>query len=258
MFSKKFLVAIVLAVSFATPVAAQDLLPRDNGLWDYHSSPRWRETESHPLRVLAYPFHAVGWVAREFIFRPFSAFAGSTEVTRSVMGFREPYDYREPLCFFDSDKVPDCRTIAPYSQFSDGASNVVETTEGMGVDDTASAAVSGERQVFFPDVNFEFDKSELNALGRGRVRQIAQLLASVPSVKVVVEGHTDNVGSDEYNTTLSQRRGAAVMQELSELGIDPARMETANKGEGEPIFSEDDDWAHAVNRRVEFSVQGNG
>src|SRR5437773_922107 len=71
-------------------VLAQDQLPTDNGLATYHAAPRYRESESHPLRVLAYVVHPIGWVLREVIFRPLSYFASSTEVTRSVMGYREP------------------------------------------------------------------------------------------------------------------------------------------------------------------------
>jgi len=73
-------------------VSAQDLLPADNGLASYHSSPRYRESESHPLRVAAYVLHPIGWLAREVVFRPFSYFASSTETTRSVFGYREPFD----------------------------------------------------------------------------------------------------------------------------------------------------------------------
>ena len=105
-------------------------------------------------------------------------------------------------------------------------------------------------------MNFEFDKSNLTDLGRGRVRQIAQLLGSVPSLTVVVEGHADYKGTDEYNMSLGERRAQAVVDELAGLGIDPARLSGISYGESKPIFTEEEDWARAVNRRVQFSVQG--
>ena len=71
-------------------VFAQEVLPYDNGLEDYHPTPRYRESESHPLRIVAYALHPIGWVLREVIFRPLSYFASSTPETRSVMGYREP------------------------------------------------------------------------------------------------------------------------------------------------------------------------
>ncbi|MCC6221484.1 MAG: OmpA family protein [Deltaproteobacteria bacterium] len=241
--------AFVLFGSVST-ASAQDLLPRDNGIFTYHQPPRWRESESHPIRTVAYLLHPVGWALREAVYRPWSAFAGSTTFTRSLFGFREPFDYREPLCFFDSDKFPDCRSIPPYSKI--GGTGEPEVTS----DDVGS--LGGERQVFIPDVNFEFDKSALNDLGKGRVRQISQLLASVPNIQVVVEGHADYIGTDDYNVSLGQRRAQAVIDELVELGIDPARMSSISHGESRPIFTEEEDWARAVNRRVQFSVGGQG
>ena len=101
----------------------------------------------------------------------------------------------------------------------DLATSINESTDDASGDQVAAA--SGEQQIFFPDVAFDFDDGSLNALGRGRVRQIAQLLASVPSLKVVVEGHTDAKGTDEYNQRLGEKRAQAVISELSELGIDP-------------------------------------
>ena len=117
-------------------------------------------------------------------------------------------------------------------------------------------AGGSERQVFFPSVNFDFNKSSLNDLGKGKVRQIAQLLASVPNLQVVVEGHTDFKGTDEYNQNLGQQRAQAVLDELSQLGVDPARLSPLSLGESKPIFTEEEDWARAVNRRVQFSVKG--
>lgn len=227
---------------------AQDLLPRDNGIFEYHVPPRYRDSESHPLRLLAYVFHPVGWVLREGVTRPWSAFAGSTTVTKSVFGFREPFDYREPICFGGSD-VPNCRDFPPYRQIYSG---------DAGADSDAAKMGMNGHQVYFPDVNFEFNKHTLNELGKGRVRQIARLLASVPNLKIVVEGHTDYKGSDEYNMELGKRRAQNVVQELTELGIDPARLGSISYGESQPVFTEEEDWARAANRRVEFTVQGEG
>lgn len=241
------LLVLPLTVLDASVASAQDLLPRDNGIMTYHQAPRWRESESHPLRVLAYIVHPVGWVAREAIFRPLSAFAASNEVTRSVMGYREPYDYRETVCFNASDEVPNCRAIAPYAnkmKFEDANSNA----DLLGMDDN--------RQVFIPDVNFDFDKSSLNSLGVARVQQIAKLLETMPEVGIAVEGHTDYKGSDDYNMKLGEKRAQSVIAELVRLGIPASRLSPISYGEGKPLFTEETDWARAANRRVQFAVGG--
>jgi OOP family OmpA-OmpF porin len=247
--AKTILFALCVTTFGSTTAAvAQDLLPRDNGIYTYHRAPRYRESESHPLRVFAYMVHPLGWLAREGVFRPLSAFTSSTTFTRSFFGYREPFDHREPECFSSSDAIPDCRQVPPYTNIGGVPGDLVSGGPDEG------SLNSGERQVFFPDVNFEFDKAQLNDLGRGRVRQIAQLLASVPSLKVVIEGHTDFMGTDEYNNGLGERRAQAVIGELVELGIDPNRLSPISFGEGKPIFTEEEDWARAVNRRVQFSV----
>ena len=232
----------------ARTASAQDLLPRDNGIFDWHAEPRYRDSESHPLRIVAYVLHPVGWVLREGIFRPWSYFAGSTEFTKSFFGFREPFDYREPVCF-DDIGIPDCQKVPPLSMLL--RKEAEEKAE-------AGSMVQPDRQVYFPDINFEFNKSTLTELGKGRVRQVAKLLQASPAIKVVVEGNTDYKGSDEYNQALGMRRAEAVVKELTELGVDGARMSPFSFGESRPLYTEEEDWARAMNRRVQFTVQGEG
>src|SRR5262249_33813153 len=105
---------MILATLGATQARAQDLLPDDNGLWTYHQPPRWRESEDHPLRIAAYILHPFGWALREGFFRPIDYLIGSTRTSRSVFGFREPFDFRHPMCF-NNDDIPDCRSVAPFN-----------------------------------------------------------------------------------------------------------------------------------------------
>jgi hypothetical protein len=119
-------VLVVSVCSLATPSAAQDSLPRDSSAdlyGEYHPSPAYRESESHPLRILAYIVHPIGWLAREVIFRPFSYFASSTPETRAIMGYREPHDFRRPSCFSKSDSIPDCRQVKPFDYGDSEASS---------------------------------------------------------------------------------------------------------------------------------------
>ena len=247
MIRKIKLVTISLAFVACIPAAtfAQDVLPHDNGMATYHTSPRYRESESHPLRIFGYVIHPIGWLAREVLFRPFSYFASSTETTRSVFGYREPYDYRQPECFSADDSVPDCRAYPPYNYDMIGGDMEPEVV--------ASAPV---RQVYFPDVAFDFDVRKLNDLGEGRTRQIARLLDEAPGLHIVLEGHTDYKGTDKYNEKLGMDRAEAVRKKLVGLGIGSDRLSTVTFGESQPIFAEQTDWARAVNRRVSVQVPG--
>jgi len=244
-------VLLVVVVALSCAVAqAQDVLPHDNGLATYHTAPRWRESESHPLRIAAYVLHPIGWVAREVIFRPLSWFASSSETSRSVMGYREPFDYRQPECFSADDSAPDCRSLTPFN-YDSGAK-----------EEPAIGSTVGERQVYFPDVNFDFDVRKLNQLGKGKVRQVAGMLNKEPGVKVVLEGHTDYMGSDTYNDKLGMDRAEAVRQELVGMGVSAERLSSVSFGKTKPLFTEQEDWARALNRRVEVQVgsgsSGNG
>lgn len=120
-----FFLSVLLfgAASIQTTALAQERLPRDSSegeYGEYHPSPAYRESESHPLRVLAYIVHPIGWLAREVIFRPFSYFASSTPETRAIMGYREPHDFRRPSCFSRNDATPDCRQVKPFDYETQG------------------------------------------------------------------------------------------------------------------------------------------
>ena len=108
----------------------------------------------------------------------------------------------------------------------------------------------------FSDITFEFDKATLTDLGRGRVYLIAQKLKEGKNVKVEIQGHTDYIGTEDYNKALGLKRAEAVKAELAKLGIDPARMSTVSFGKAKPLIDQKTPWARAVNRRTEFVIVG--
>jgi outer membrane protein OmpA-like peptidoglycan-associated protein len=232
-------VLLTSLLSQAAPVMAENGYPRDNGISFYHSEPHWRETEAHPLRVAAYLFHPIGWVAREVVFRPLSFFASSTVATRSVMGFREAGDWRNPSCYSKDMSTPDCRGMAPFN---------FEPRE-----DASSLQIPVEEFVF-PNVLFEADRAELNAEGRSRVKDIAASLTANRSVMVVLEGHTDDIGSEESNHKLGLKRALAVQAELSAQGVAAERLSAVSFGETRPVDLGKTAEARALNRRVEVKV----
>lgn len=242
------LIVLFIAFTFIFNVGnslAQESLPTDNTLTDYHPSPAYRESESHPLRVLSYIFHPIGWVLREGITRPLSYFASSSEETRSVMGWRDQYDYRQPECFSADVNVPDCRTTMPFNYNSE-----------EGGDENTGSLTQTSHAIMFPDVNFDYDKSTLSDLGEGQVRRIAQyLMNNSQGVKVVLEGHADARGSAEYNQKLADMRAESVRQELVKVGVPSERLSTVSFGKAKPVFDDQTNWAYAVNRRVSVGTE---
>ncbi len=102
-------------------------------------------------------------------------------------------------------------------------------------------------------VNFEFDSDKVQAQGHAQVLEIANALksSSLADQRVMIEGHTDNVGNDGYNLDLSYRRAITVMRALSEqYDVDSSRLQVKGFGESQPVASNDSDDGRALNRRV--------
>lgn len=242
--SRRLILALVASIALnSNAVLAQDILPVDHTDSDYHPSPRYRESESHPLRIIAYALHPIGWVARELIFRPLSYFASSTPETRAIMGYREPFDFRQPSCFSANQDAPDCHRIRPFDYNSD----VGRVAEGV-------AEVDQKQALYFPDTNFDFNKRTLNAAGKEKAKVAADILRREGFLKVVLEGNTDSRGSEAYNQKLGLDRAEAVKSELVAQGIPVDTLSTVSFGETRPLFTEKEEWAYAANRRVHVRV----
>jgi len=106
----------------------------------------------------------------------------------------------------------------------------------------------------FATVYFDYDESIIRADQRGSMRSNAELLQRYPSVKVLVEGHCDERGSDEYNMALGQRRADTAKQYLVEYGIAGSRINTVSYGESRPVDRGQNESSWAKNRRTEFVV----
>ena len=87
--------------------------------------------------------------------------------------------------------------------------------------------------------------------------RLIQLMLDVPTLKIELSGHTDNVGNDEYNLNLSQRRADAVRVYLTSRGIDKSRVLAVGYGESKPVDSNDTKDGRANNRRTEFEITDN-
>jgi outer membrane protein OmpA-like peptidoglycan-associated protein len=104
------------------------------------------------------------------------------------------------------------------------------------------------------DVLFETGSARLRAPGMRAVDRLASFMQQYPQRSVSVEGFTDNVGTDEYNQRLSERRGDAVKSALIADGIDPQRVIVRGFGEEYPVASNSDATGRQLNRRVEIVI----
>lgn len=103
-------------------------------------------------------------------------------------------------------------------------------------------------------VHFDFDKATLRPEAKVILNEAAALLTTHERVVVEVAGHTDGIGSDEYNQGLSERRANAVRDYLVERGINASRLTARGYGESRPVATNDTDEGRQENRRVELVV----
>lgn len=102
---------------------------------------------------------------------------------------------------------------------------------------------------------FVSDSDDLTPQSRAMAPTILAEISRRPAAEVVVIGHTDTQGSDEYNDKLSLQRAQAVKQQLIKLGFDAAHIETAGRGKRELLVQTGDNVADAHNRRAEILVR---
>jgi outer membrane protein OmpA-like peptidoglycan-associated protein len=106
------------------------------------------------------------------------------------------------------------------------------------------------------DVKFDFDKAQVKPESYGDIENLADFMTQYPQTTTVVEGHTDSVGSDAYNQTLSERRASAVRDVLvNQYGVGGDRVNAAGYGETRPVADNASADGRTVNRRVEAEVE---
>jgi OOP family OmpA-OmpF porin len=130
--------------------------------------------------------------------------------------------------------------------------------EGLVTVDAASMqkGIATEGHVALYGIQFDFNKADIKPESTSTLEEISGLLKQNSQWKIFVVGHTDNVGTYEYNMDLSQRRARAVVTALStQYGIQAARLRSAGVGPVAPVASNESEEGRAENRRVELVKQ---
>jgi len=106
----------------------------------------------------------------------------------------------------------------------------------------------------FYDIHFDFDKYALRAEDRDALNRYAKWFQDNRRYFIIVEGHCDEMGTEEYNLALGERRAEAVRKYLIDLGVAAARIKTVSYGEAYPLDPAQTEEAFAKNRRAHFIV----
>lgn len=140
----------------------------------------------------------------------------------------------------DGDGVPDSRDAC------------ADTPRTHRVDNTGCSIVTEEVARIDLVVHFDFDQAVVKPEYLDEIQRVADFLNANPNTIADLEGHTDAVGTDEYNQSLSERRVNAIRQVLIErFGIEPGKVRAQGLGESRPVASNDTAEGRAQNRRVQ-------
>jgi len=110
--------------------------------------------------------------------------------------------------------------------------------------------------VNMPDVLFDFNKYTLKPAARERLARVSGIVLAYPDLKLEIEGHTDSIGSEEYNQTLSEKRAATVRDYLVSSGVSIANVVARGLGKSDPVADNSSASGRKLNRRVEMIVSG--
>lgn len=115
----------------------------------------------------------------------------------------------------------------------------------------------GIKITFDSGILFDVNKTDLKPVAQQNIRELSETLKKYEDTNILIEGHTDDTGADEYNQTLSERRAKSVSDYLTTLGVDNSRVTTTGYGEQQPIADNTTAQGREQNRRVEIAIFAN-
>lgn len=115
----------------------------------------------------------------------------------------------------------------------------------------------GIKITFSSGIMFDIDRAVLKDQYRGELSELAAILNKYDDTNILLEGHTDSTGTEEYNLDLSKKRSQSVANYLATRKVNPARFTIMGYGESQPIASNDSSEGRAQNRRVEVAIYAN-
>ena len=131
-----------------------------------------------------------------------------------------------------------------------------DTPKGIKVDKDGCPIPLKEKVTITLLIEFDFDDDEVKSLYQTDIEEVANLLKAYPKTNAELEGHTDSIGSEEYNMDLSKRRAESVKNYIAEtFEIDTARISTVDYGESQPVASNDTAEGRQINRRVVANIE---
>jgi outer membrane protein OmpA-like peptidoglycan-associated protein len=137
------------------------------------------------------------------------------------------------------------------------AEEVKKEVQGAKVERVGEGEDAKVNITFDSGVLFDVNKAELKPETISNLNKLAEIMQKYPDTNIVVEGHTDSTGKEDYNMELSKKRANAVSDYLAQQNVARSRMAVNWYGESKPIASNDTEEGKKQNRRVEISIAAN-
>lgn len=156
--------------------------------------------------------------------------------------------------------VPDSSTTYVLTAQGPGGSQQASARVTVNMITPAAAASNNDSdELLFSknvhDIFFDYDKYSVRSNEGTTLQQDARFLESHPSYKIVISGHCDERGSDDYNLALGDNRANTVRDQLEAMGISSSRIRTISYGKEHPFCTQDDEACWQQNRRAHFGLQ---
>jgi outer membrane protein OmpA-like peptidoglycan-associated protein len=115
----------------------------------------------------------------------------------------------------------------------------------------------GIKVTFDSGILFGFDSSDLTPAANNNIAEMAKILQKYEDTNILIEGHTDSRGAENYNQRLSERRAKSVANALSKLGVRNVRIKEIGYGQNQPVADNSTEEGRQLNRRVEVAIFAN-
>ncbi len=161
----------------------------------------------------------------------------------------------EPVVTPAVDEDAEAKRLAAEEEARARAEQRVLEEQRMREEARAREELAEKERFLNEDIHFEFDKSTLLPEAMEILRDKGEWLRAHPDVSVIVEGHCDERGTNEYNLALGDQRARSVTSFLSDMGIAPRRLTTISYGEERPLDPQQNEEAWAKNRRAHLVIE---
>ncbi len=160
---------------------------------------------------------------------------------------------KKPAAVEPEPQLPAQPATPPQQQpTDDGAAAAAAEAERM------RRAVEMARAALLQVIYYDYDSDELRSDARATLDDKLRVLNANPSLRIRIEGHCDERGTDQYNLALGRRRADQAKRYLTDRGIDASRIETTSFGRERPAVTGSNEDAWAQNRRGEFQIVAGG